>query len=86
LNSERCDCKIPECVNSNGILFTIYRHRTQPVKNYKYPLIKAYNIDSDLYGLKGHSMFKSVCNDEASRRGPFGYLMLTASAEDHFFL
>jgi hypothetical protein len=35
LNSERCDCN-PECVNSNGILFTIYRHRTQPVRNYKY--------------------------------------------------
>jgi hypothetical protein len=33
------------------------------------PLIKAYNIDSDLYGLKGHSIFKSVCNTEASRRG-----------------
>jgi hypothetical protein len=28
--------QMPECVNSNGILFTIYRHRTQPVKNYKY--------------------------------------------------
>jgi hypothetical protein len=26
------------------------------------PLIKVYNIDSDLYGLKGHSIFKSVCN------------------------
>jgi hypothetical protein len=50
------------------------------------PLTKAFNIDSDLYGLKGHSMFKSVCNDEASRRGPFVYLMLTASAENHFFL
>jgi hypothetical protein len=25
-----------ECVNSKGILFTIYRHRTQPVRNYKY--------------------------------------------------
>jgi hypothetical protein len=37
-------------------------------------LIKAYNIDSDLYGLKGHSIFKSVCNTEASRRGTFGYL------------
>jgi hypothetical protein len=24
------------------------------------PLIKVYNIDSDLYGLKGHSIFKSV--------------------------
>jgi hypothetical protein len=29
------------------------------------PLIKTYNIDSDLYGLKGHSIFKSVCNAEA---------------------
>jgi hypothetical protein len=28
--------QMPECVNSNGILFTIYRHRTQPVRNYKY--------------------------------------------------
>jgi hypothetical protein len=41
------------------------------------PLIKTYNIDSDLYGLKGHSIFKSVCNTEASRRGTFGYLMQT---------
>jgi hypothetical protein len=24
------------------------------------PLIKAYNIDSDLHGLKSHSIFKSV--------------------------
>jgi hypothetical protein len=24
------------------------------------PLIKVYNIDSDLYGLKGHSIFKSI--------------------------
>jgi hypothetical protein len=24
------------------------------------PLIKVYNINSDLYGLKGHSIFKSV--------------------------
>jgi hypothetical protein len=50
------------------------------------PLIKAYNIDSDLYGLKGHSIFKSVCNAEASRRGTFDHLIQTASAEDHFFL
>jgi hypothetical protein len=50
------------------------------------PLIKAYNIDSDLYGLKGHSIFKSVCNTEASRRGTFGHLIQTASAEDRFFL
>ena len=74
LNSERCDYN-PECVNSNGILFTIYRHRTQPVRNYNYAPIKIYNIDSDLYGLKGHFIFKSVCNAEALRRGTFGYLM-----------
>jgi hypothetical protein len=24
------------------------------------PLIKVYNVDSDPYGLKGHSIFKSV--------------------------
>jgi hypothetical protein len=30
------------------------------------PLIKVYNIDSDLYGLKDHSIFKSVYNTEAS--------------------
>jgi hypothetical protein len=50
------------------------------------PLMKAYNIDLDLYGLKGHPIFKSVCNTEASQRGTFGYLIQTASAEDHFFL
>jgi hypothetical protein len=50
------------------------------------PLIKAYNIDSDLYGLKGHSIFKSVCNAEASRRGTFGHFIQTASTEDRFFL
>jgi hypothetical protein len=50
------------------------------------PLIKTYNIDSDLYGLKGHSIFKSVCNAEALRRGTFDYLIQTASSEDHFFL
>jgi hypothetical protein len=26
--------QLQECVNSKGILFTIYRHRTQPVSNY----------------------------------------------------
>jgi hypothetical protein len=36
------------------------------------PLIKVYNSDSDLYGLKGHSTFKSVCKSEASRTAPFG--------------
>jgi hypothetical protein len=50
------------------------------------PLKKAYNIDSDIYGLKGHSIFRSVCNTEASRRGTFGHLIQTASAEDRFFL
>jgi hypothetical protein len=29
-------------------------------------LMEVYNIDSDLYGLKGHSIFKSVCDTEAS--------------------
>jgi transposase InsO family protein len=50
------------------------------------PLIKVYNIDSDLYGLKGHSIFKSVCNTEASLRGTFGHLIQTTSAESRFFL
>jgi hypothetical protein len=50
------------------------------------PLIKVYNVDSDLYGLKGHSIFKSVCNTEASWRGTFGHLIQTASAESRFFL
>jgi hypothetical protein len=35
------------------------------------PLIKVYNIDSDLYGLKGHSIFKSV------RPFTFGYVVLS---------
>jgi hypothetical protein len=34
------------------------------------PLIKVYNNDSDLYGLKGHSTFKSV------RPFTFGYVVL----------
>jgi hypothetical protein len=34
------------------------------------PLIKVYNIDSDLYGLKGHSIFKSV------RPFIFGYVVM----------
>jgi hypothetical protein len=28
--------QLHECVNSKGILFTIYRHRTQPVNNYNH--------------------------------------------------
>jgi hypothetical protein len=50
------------------------------------PLMKAYNIDSDLYGLKSHSIFKSVYNVEASWRGTFGHLIQTASAERRFSL
>jgi hypothetical protein len=30
------------------------------------PLIKVYNNDSNIYGLKGHSTLKSVRNSEAS--------------------
>jgi hypothetical protein len=50
------------------------------------PLIKVYNIDSGLYGPKGHSIFKSVCNTEASWRGNFGHLTQAALAESRFFL
>jgi hypothetical protein len=57
--------QLQECVNSKGILFTIYRHRTQPVRNYNHALIRDYNSDSNIYGLKGHSTFMSVCNSEA---------------------
>jgi hypothetical protein len=28
--------QLQECVNSKGVLFTIYRHRTQPVRNYNH--------------------------------------------------
>jgi hypothetical protein len=50
------------------------------------PLIKAYNIDSNLHGLKSHSIFKSVYTVEASWKGTFGHLMQTASAESCFSL
>jgi hypothetical protein len=63
--------QLQECVNSKGILFTIYRHRTQPVRNYNHAPHKSYNIDSDLYGLKGHSIIKSV------RPFTFGYVVLS---------
>jgi hypothetical protein len=33
--------QLPECVNSKGILFTIYSHRAQPVGNYKYAPYKS---------------------------------------------
>jgi hypothetical protein len=45
------------------------------------PLIEVYNNDSNIYGLNDHSIFKSVCNSEASWRGTFGHHMRTASAE-----
>jgi hypothetical protein len=33
--------QLQECVNSKGILFTIYRHKTQPVRNYNHTLHKS---------------------------------------------
>jgi hypothetical protein len=35
-NSSVMRRQLQESVNSKGILFTIYRHRTQPVKNYNH--------------------------------------------------
>ena len=35
-NSRVMRLQLQECVNSKGILFTIYRHRTQPVRNYNH--------------------------------------------------
>jgi hypothetical protein len=35
-NSRVMCLQLQECVNSKGILFTIYRHRTQPVRNYNH--------------------------------------------------
>jgi hypothetical protein len=36
IDSRMMRLQIQECVNSKGILFTIYRHRTQPVRNYNH--------------------------------------------------
>jgi hypothetical protein len=33
-NSKAIRLRLQNSVNSEGILFTIYRHRTQPVRNY----------------------------------------------------
>jgi hypothetical protein len=66
INSRVTRLQLQECVNSKGILCTIYRHKTQPVRNYNHAPHKFYNNDSNTYGLKGHSTFKSVCNSEAS--------------------
>jgi hypothetical protein len=66
-NSWAMCLQLQDRVNSKGILFTIYRHRTQPVRNYNHTPYEVYNNDSDPYGLKGHSIFKSVRYDtEAS--------------------
>jgi hypothetical protein len=35
-NSRVKRLQLQECVNSKGIMFTIYRHRTQPVRNYNH--------------------------------------------------
>ena len=36
-NNSRAMClQLQDCVNSKGVLFTIYRHRTQPVGNYNH--------------------------------------------------
>jgi hypothetical protein len=36
IDSRKMRLQLPESVNSKGILFTIYRHRAQPVRNYNY--------------------------------------------------
>jgi hypothetical protein len=36
INSQVMCLQLQESVNSKGILFTIYRHRTQPVRNYNH--------------------------------------------------
>jgi hypothetical protein len=33
--------QLQDCVNSKGTLFTIYRHRTQPVRNYNHTPYKS---------------------------------------------
>ena len=45
------------------------------------PFMKVYNNDSNAYGLKGLSTFKSVHNSEALWRSSFGHRTRTASAE-----
>jgi hypothetical protein len=83
---EWCDCNYrnPWTVKEYCSLFIDTGHSLWRITIM--PLIKVYNIDSDLYGLKGHSIFKSVCNTEASWRGTFGQLIQTASAENLLFL
>jgi hypothetical protein len=41
-NNSRTVClRLQDSVNSKGILFTIYRHRTQPVRNYNHTPYKS---------------------------------------------
>jgi hypothetical protein len=40
-NSRAMRLQLPNRVNSKGILFTIYRHRTQPVRNYNHTPYKS---------------------------------------------
>jgi hypothetical protein len=40
-NSKAIRLRLQNSVNSEGILFTIYRHRTQPVRNYNHTPYKS---------------------------------------------
>jgi hypothetical protein len=40
-NSRAMRLQLQDSVNSRGILFTIYRHRTQPVRNYNHSPYKS---------------------------------------------
>jgi uncharacterized membrane protein (UPF0127 family) len=40
-NSRAMGLQLQDCVNSKGILFTIYRYRTQPVRNYNHTPYKS---------------------------------------------
>jgi hypothetical protein len=40
-NSRVMRYQLQDCVNSKEILFTIYRHRTQPVRNYNHTPYKS---------------------------------------------
>jgi hypothetical protein len=40
-NSRAMRLQLQDCVNSKGILFTIYRHMTQPVRNYNHTPYKS---------------------------------------------
>jgi hypothetical protein len=41
-NNSRAMClQLQDRVNSKGILFTIYRHRTQPIRNYNHTPYKS---------------------------------------------